>query len=108
MLEHHDRVRPRRHRRARHDLDGLPRSHHPVETLARAHLSGDVKLPGEIRGAHREAVADGTRERRLVAVGVNVLGQHAPSGGVNLDLLHRRRRAPRPNLLFHTLARFGE
>ena len=67
--------------RAGHDLDGLPRGELSGEALAGAHFADDLELSGQIDGAHRVAVADGSRHRGRIAVRGDILREHA-SGGI--------------------------
>ena len=75
---------PRRHRRARHDLhafSGANGSHRNClpPSLRRRAANVDVRRR-QIGGAHRESVARRAVKGRIVAIGDDGIGKHAPAG----------------------------
>ena len=48
-----------------------------VIAAAGAYFASDVKLPGKIGCVDGEPVANGTRERGIIAVGARFFGEHA-------------------------------
>ena len=63
-----------------------PGSDRAREPLARANLADDLQLAGKIDGAHGESVAHRARQRRRVAVGRDIFGEHASRGAIEPGL----------------------
>ena len=108
MLHHHHRIGAARHGSAGHDLDRFARLHFARERLARAHFADHEQIAGQIGGAHREPVANGARDGRVVAIGQHRLGQHAASDFRKAHLLGGRLGTRCAYLIQHTLARLFE
>ena len=68
-----------------------PRRSVPCEQSPRAHLTRYPQRPRHVFEMHGEAVAHGTVEWWIVAVGNGIFGQHAPAAFVQRDAFHRRR-----------------
>src|SRR5262245_53895306 len=80
VLDHDHRVGTAGKGSASHDFDGLPRIDFAWKDRAGADLANDFERARKVRRADRKAVADRTRQRRRIAVGMNRLGR-APAGG---------------------------
>ena len=89
VLDHHHGVGAVRQRSAGHDLDRLPGPTAPAKLLAGAHFADHAQLARQIGGAHRESVAHRARQRRIIAIGEDRLGQHASRGRFQFHLFDR-------------------
>ena len=71
MLDHHDGIGAGRHGRAGHDLHALAGTYSAVEIAARLDLADAAqrRTRPRVGGADGEAIADGTIERRVIAIG---------------------------------------
>ena len=91
VLHHHHSVHASGQGSAGHDLDCSSCAHFALEHCTCAHFADDAEFAGDIRCAHGEPIPSGTVERRIIAVGGDVFGQHATGG---IEHLHSLRMAP--------------
>jgi hypothetical protein len=82
VLEHDHGIGAGRNGRAGHDLDRFAAPEFAQAGNAGSHFTGDAQPAGQVLGAHREAVAEGAREGRVIAIGMDGLGEHAAAGGI--------------------------
>jgi hypothetical protein len=110
VLDHHYRIGAGRHSRAGHDLHALARADHAIEAAARLDFASAAQrgARSDILGAQGEAIADGTIERRIIAIRRDGLGQHASAGARKLDRFRGERAAQSANRGDHFFAGFFE
>ena len=77
VLHHDDGVGTGGQGRAGHDLDGLAAADFAGEAGAGADFADHLERARQVGGMHREAVADGARHGRVVAVSGDIFGKHA-------------------------------
>ena len=77
MLNHDDGVGAVRNACAGHNLDGFAGLDATIKPLARAHFADHTHTAGHVRATDREPVARSTVERRVIAIGMNISGEHA-------------------------------
>jgi hypothetical protein len=87
VLEHDHGIGAGRNGRAGHDLECFAASQLAQADIARPHFALDAQPPWRVFGAHRETVAERARERRVVAIGMGGLGEHAAAGGIERNFL---------------------
>jgi hypothetical protein len=76
MLDHHDRVGPRRHRRSCHDLDRFPSPEISMRPgLPRTQLPHNLQITRrQVIRTTGKTIPRGAGKRRLIAIGGNRLG----------------------------------
>ena len=85
MLDHDDLVRAARNRRASHDLDGHAGTDLAGESSARTDFADDAERTGQVHRAHGKSIADGTGDGREIAIGSDLLHEHAAGGIAEAD-----------------------
>ena len=108
MLHHDHGIGARRDRRAGHDFHRLATAHGSAKTLAGADLSDHLQLAGQVARADCVPIPDGTSDGRRIAVGGDILGEHAAGRLPQLDGLAGWEVARAANLGKHALARLRE
>ena len=93
VLDHHHGIRASRYRSAGHDFDRFAGLHLSSERLARPDFADHAQFAWQIGGADRESIANRSRDRRIIAIGRYVLGQHTAGGFEKRDFLCRGRWA---------------
>ena len=88
VLHHDDRVGSARNRRARHDFEGFAAANFGRGDAAGAHFSHDAQGSRRIRGADGKAIAHGAGERRIVAIGAGIPGEHTSGGAIEPDFFN--------------------
>jgi hypothetical protein len=90
VFHHHDGIGAIGYWRAGHDLDGFAVAEDAGESAAGAHLADKLEDAGSIGSTHSEAIADGTGDSGGIAVGANIFGKDAASGGKQIHVFYAR------------------
>ena len=105
LFDHDHRVRAFRQRRAGHNLNRVTRFDAAGKNFARANFADDSQLTRRSGGAQRKSIPGRARERRIIAVGGDLLRQNAPR---RIERRHLLYRAERLHFAQHALARLFE
>ena len=84
-FDHQHGVGPCGHGSAGHDGDRFAFLHVTVENLTRSNFSDHRRLTGQVGHAQRVSIPHGAIERRIVAIGVNVVREDTPMGTIQGD-----------------------
>jgi len=104
MLHHDNGIGAARHRRSGHDLDSFAWPHLARENLSGPYFADHAQRTRHVRRAYRKTVTDGARERRIIAIGANLLGQHASGHALQRNFLGRREHSLGQDALDHACA----